>query len=45
MTILLHGYTAKLQSCQKNFNLVATLKKFDEMLILVCCGVRKIWEW
>ena len=20
-------------------------KKFDELLILACCGVRKIWEW
>ena len=29
MTILLHVYTAKLQSCQKNFIPVATLKKFD----------------
>ena len=45
MTILLHGYTAKLQSWKKNFNPVANIKKFDEMLILVCCGVRKIWEW
>ena len=45
MTTLLHGYTAKLQTCQKNFTPLRSGKNFDELLILACCGVRKIWEW
>ena len=45
MMILLHGYMAKLQTCQKNLPPLQHGKKFDELLILVCCNVRKIWEW
>ena len=33
MTTLLHGYTAKLQTCQKNFTPLRSGKNFDELLI------------